>query len=73
MSISKIKLLNIGEIDGIIRLQSQLSIGKRSVDFILEDGVLKVWRMGDKGFNFYKTNIPYEIVENEANLKIQIL
>lgn len=70
---AKIKLLKLGELDGIIRLQSQLLVGKNVADFILENGILKVWRNGNKGANFYETEIPYEIVENKLEMHCQPL
>jgi hypothetical protein len=59
--------------DGTIRLQSQMLIGKDTADFIIENGVLKNWRNGDKGFNFYVYDEPYEIVENIENMAVQLL
>jgi hypothetical protein len=58
-----IKLLNRGTIDGVTRLQSQLRIGKDTCDFILEDGILKNFGEGERGFNFYPCNLEYEIID----------
>ena len=71
---SAIKLLNIGELpDGTIRLQSQLMVGKDSADFIMQDGVLKCYGNGNKGFNFYQYDKPYTIVTDRAEMRIQEL
>ena len=71
---AKIKLLKVSELaDGAIRLQSQLYVGCGSADFILKDGVLKSWGSGDKGFNFYETDILYELVESEKDMIYQQL
>jgi hypothetical protein len=66
-----IKLLNLGTTtlrgkvsSSLIRLQSQLYVGKDTADFILENGVLKLWGNGKNGIGFYETSIPYKIVEN---------
>jgi len=71
---SKLKLLKVNELeDGTIRLQSQLMVGRDSVDFILKDNVLKCWGNGDKGHNFYEYNKPYEIVSNKSDMVRQCL
>lgn len=62
-----LKLFNIGTIDGVTRLQSQLYIGRLSADYIIEDGILKNWGNGEKGFNYYACNIAFEIVEKLNN------
>lgn len=54
-----IKLVKWGEVGETIQLQSQLSIGRDTADFILENGELKCWNGGA----FVTTDIPYEIVE----------
>lgn len=70
----KIKLLNIGSLsDGTIRLQSQLLVGKDSADFIIQDGVLKCYGNGDKGFNFYEYKKPYTIVTDISEMRTQEL
>lgn len=69
----KIKLIKIGEAGGVIRLASQLSFGRDEADFILEDGILKVWCFQYGGTGFYKTDIDYEIVESEKELITQKL
>lgn len=75
-----IKLLDIGTIDSIgenkvnvIRLQSQLMVGSDTADFILEDGVLKVYSYGDKGFNFYPYDLPYKIVTDKKEMLYQAI
>lgn len=69
-----IKLLNIGTVlDGVIRLQSQLQVGTDTAGYILENGVLKSWGNGDKGFNFYPTDISYEIVTDKKDMNRQAL
>ena len=71
---AKIKLLNIGTVlESTIRLQSQLLVNTDTADFILEDGVLKCWENGDRGFNFYETKIPYEIVKDKESMRYQQL
>ena len=57
-----IKLLEVGRITENRRFQSQLYVGKDTVDFIMEDGVMKCWGQGDKGFDFYPYLGKYEIV-----------
>ena len=59
------------EIDGkkVIFLQSQLYLGKSSNDFIMEDGVLKNYGKGNKGFDFYEYKQPYVIVERKGSGK----
>lgn len=70
----KIKLLKIDELeDGTIRLQSQLWVGKNVANFIIKDGILKEYRYGDKGDNFYETQIPYEIVNSKSEMRYQPL
>ena len=67
-----IKLLNVGKIDHrTTRLQSQLYVGKLTADFILEDGILKVWGNGARGFNFYETKEPYKIVQTAQEMLTQ--
>jgi len=69
-----IKLLQIGKSeDGIIRLQSQLAISHNVADFILENGVLKTWRYGDKGVGFYECSHPFAIVESIKDMALQPL
>lgn len=71
---SKIKLLKIGELaDGTQRFQSQLLVGKDSADFIMEDGVMKCWGNGKKGFDFYEYKEQYEIVESKKDMAVQVL
>lgn len=71
-----IKLLEIdGLDDGTKRFQSQLSVmfNHTSADFIMQDGVMKVYRHGDNGFNFYETNESYEIVKSKEDMRYQEL
>lgn len=69
-----IKLLNIGRTkEGVIRLQSQLYLGSDLADFILENGVLKTWGNGIIGFDFYKIDIPYQVVSNKHEMQKQAL
>lgn len=71
-----IKLIKINELEnGTVRLQSQLSFIFKSdeADFVLKDGVLKVWGYGDKGFAFYKYDKPYVIVEDKKEMMFQEL
>lgn len=74
---SKIKLLEIEkvEIKGKVvrRFQSQLQVGTDSADFILEEGKIKNYGYGEKGFNFYDYNEPYEIVKSKKDMQTQIL
>jgi hypothetical protein len=72
---SKIKLLKVGETeDGAIRLQSQLMVGRQSVDFILEGGVLKCWGHSPTGgLGFHECDTPYEVVENVEEMRAQAL
>lgn len=73
--ISKIKLLKLSDLeDGTQRFQSQLLVGKDTADFVMgADGIMKCYGRGDKGFNFYPYNKPYEIVSNKAEMVIQAL
>lgn len=74
MKKAPIKLLNIGTLDnGVTRFQSQLLIGSDTADFIMEDNELKHWEHGDKGFQFYKTDIPYQIVTDVKEMARQEL
>jgi hypothetical protein len=71
---SKIKLLKVSELeDGTIRLQSQLYVGRDSADFIIEEGILKCYGYGERGFNFYEYKEPYEIVESKKDMIFQPL
>lgn len=73
---SKIKLLKVDVLeDGTERFQSQLSVGKDSVDFVRgKDGIMRNygWR-SDKGFGFFEFNEPFEIVENKKDMLVQAL
>lgn len=72
---SKIKLLKAGVLeDGTQRFQSQLCVGKDTADFVMEnDGVMKFYDNGDKGFGFYEYKEPYEIVSSKSDMTIQVL
>lgn len=68
------KLFYVGKSStGAIRLQSQLFVGRDAADFILEDGKLKHWSIGDGGLNFHETDIPYVIVYNKQEMSRQEL
>lgn len=70
----RIKLLKINVMEnGITRLQSQLMVGRDSADFILENDVLKAYGHGERGFDFYPTDIPYTIVEDRKDMVCQPL
>lgn len=68
-----IKLLQISDSDGVIRFQSQLLVGSDTADFIMDGNVLKHYSYGNRGFNFYETDIPYEIVKNKEDMSYQAL
>lgn len=68
-----IKLFVLSQIGNILRLQSQLAVGKDYATHILDEGVLKVWRKGDKRFQFYKSDEPYQLVRNIKEMKTQQL
>lgn len=72
---SKIKLLKIGALEnGTQRFQSQLLVGKDIADFVMgTDGVMKCYNNGDKGFNYYPYNKPYEIISSNSDMVIQVL
>lgn len=74
-----IKLYKLEETpEGLIRLQSQLTFylyqGQNVADFIIEDGVLKVWQYGKGGrAGFYETDLSYKIVTDKNEMKRQEL
>ena len=69
-----IKLYEVGtEHEGLRRFQSQLRVGRDSVDFIMRDGQMKCWDKGNKGFDFYPYNDPYEIVTTKKEMQSQEL
>lgn len=69
-----IKLFKKDELEGnIIRLQSQLQVGKNTADFILDNGVLKHYTHGKTGFGFYEYNEPYIIVDSIKQMELQPL
>lgn len=71
---NKIKLLKLNELDnGTIRLQSQLRVGSDTADYILDNGILKNWGKGANGFDFYQTDIPFEIILNKSDMLSQTL
>lgn len=69
------KLIKIDELsDGTQRFQSQLLIGTNVADFIMEnDGIMKHYDKGDKGFGFYEYKGSYEIVNKLSDMIIQPL
>lgn len=73
---SKIKLYKIDTMsNGTERFQSQLYIGKDTVDFIRNntDGIMRNYRYGINGFDFYQYQEPFEIVTTLNEMSIQPL
>lgn len=72
---SSIKLLKAGELqDGTQRFQSQLYVGKDTADFMMgTDGVMKLYRQGENGFDFYPYDKPYTIVSSKEEMRFQPL
>jgi hypothetical protein len=71
---STIKLYQLGnESNGVKRFQSQLYVGGKTADFIQEDGVMKCWGRGEKGFNFYPYNEPFVIAQSKQEMNTQTL
>lgn len=68
-----IKLLEVGEVDGNRRFKSQLYVGRDTVDFIMEDGIMKCWGQGKGGFNFHPYLGEYEIVSDKKQMNSQSL
>jgi hypothetical protein len=70
-----IKLLKVDTMqDGTQRFQSQLYVGKDTIDFIMgTDNIMKCYGQGNGGFNFHPFNKPYEIVENIKKMQTQTL
>ncbi len=70
-----IKLLFLNTLeDGTKRYQSQLYLGKNTADFIMKtDGIMRFFSNGDKGFDFYEFNEPYEIVSDISQMKTQTI
>lgn len=63
------KLYYSGTLDnGTIRLQSQLHLGRDTANYIFKNNQLYVWGRGDKGFDFYPTNEPFEIIYPEKEV-----
>ena len=68
-----IKLLKVDNmfIDGqkVQRFQSQLYVGKDTVDFIMrDDNTMLCYGMGENGFDFYEYKKPYKIVGNVSDM-----
>ena len=72
-NVSPIKLYVLSEEENLIRLQSQLYLGRYSCDFIFKENKLYVWGMGEKGIDFYETETPYIFVRNIAEMRTQKL
>lgn len=71
---AKIKLLEVKEsLKNIRRFQSQLHVGRDTIDFIMEDGVMKCHGRGENGFDFYLYDGDYEIVQTKKEMEIQEL
>lgn len=72
---SKIKLLEIeGLNNGTRRFQSQLSVGKKSADFIMDpEGTMKCFGHGEEGMDFYLFSGEHEIVKEKSDLVFQVL
>jgi hypothetical protein len=70
-----IKLLKLDTLnDGTQRFQSQLYVGKDTIDFVMgTDNIMLCWRESNGRFDFYEFNEPYEIVLNESEMKYQEL
>jgi hypothetical protein len=70
-----IKLYKIGELDdGTERFCTQLQLGMGVASFIRgKDKEMKYYNHGKNGFDFYKYDKPYEIVENISEMRIQSL
>jgi hypothetical protein len=69
-----IKLYKIGEAGSATRLASTpMKSDNNIADFILEDGVMKVYSTGSDGFQFYPTELPYTIVASKSELQIKPL
>lgn len=65
-----LKLFKLNEMeDGTIRLQSQMSVGKTTADFVLKDGILYVWT----GNSFDISDIDYVIVTDIEEMRTQQL
>lgn len=57
-----IKLWKVDESENLIRLQSQLSRGKDSVDFIIKDNQLFNWKYYKGVAGFFPCNLEYKIM-----------
>jgi len=69
-----IKLFKLDTLsNGTIRLQSQLYLNRLTADFILKDGLLYCYGWGNSGFNFYKYDGDYEIVNRKDEMFKQVL
>jgi len=67
------KLLEIKSIGKTRRFQSQLYIGRSIADFVMEENIMKVYRQGKKGFDFYPYHGNYIIVKDIKEMKYQKL
>ena len=67
----KIKLFKLGELeDGTQRFQSPLYIGKNTADFVMgNDNIMRCWGRGNRGFDFYEYQEPYEIIDKNNENK----
>ena len=68
-----IKLYVLSEEENLIRLQSQLYIGRDCCDFIFKDNKLYIWGKGEKGIDFYETKNPYVFVRNIDEMRTEKL
>lgn len=60
--------------NGQQRFCCQLSHWKGTADFVMgTDGIMKIWRYGENGTDFYPFHGAYEIVNSLEELKIQPL
>lgn len=73
--IAPIKLFLVGTMDdGTMRLQSQLMVGRCSVDFLIKDGRLFNWFFKPlNGVGFHEIDIPYVVITNKEEMKEQEL
>lgn len=70
---NSIKLLEVGQVNGNRRFQSQLYVGRDTVDFIMEDGIMRCWMQGKGGFDFHPYLGKYEIVSDKKQMNFQTL
>ena len=70
----KIKLFEIVNYESTRRFQSQMYIGRIAADFIIEkNNIMKYWRDGNVGLDFYTYLKEYEIVTNILDMRVQVL